>query len=82
VRTVNIHEAKTHLARYVEQAAKGEEIIIAKAGRPIARLVALAPEQRGPRKLGIARDQLKIPEDFDQAHAEEIRKMVEGEDQT
>ncbi len=81
MRTVNIHEAKTHLSRYVQQAANGEEIIIAKAGKPIARLVSLAPEQRGPRKLGIARGRFKIPEDFGQAYAEEIRKMFEGDDQ-
>ncbi len=80
MRTVNIHEAKTHLSRYVEEAAAGEEIIIAKAGKPVARLVPLASEKLEPRKLGIARGQFNIPDDFDQMYAEEIRKMFEGED--
>ena len=51
--TVNIHEAKTHLSRLVEQAAAGEEIVIAKAGRPVARLVPV--DQTAPRKPGLAR---------------------------
>ena len=50
--TVNIHEAKTHLSRLVEQAASGEEIVIAKAGRPIARLVPF--DHAVPRKPGLA----------------------------
>ena len=51
MKTVNIHEAKTHLSRLVEAAAAGEEIIIAKAGKPLVKLVALAAVQ-GPRPLG------------------------------
>jgi prevent-host-death family protein len=51
MKTVNIHEAKTHLSRLVEAAAAGEEIIIAKAGKPLVKLVALAAVQ-GPRSLG------------------------------
>ena len=43
MQTVNIHEAKTYLSRFVDQAAAGDEIVIARAGRPVARLVALAP---------------------------------------
>jgi prevent-host-death family protein len=63
---VNLYEAKTHLSSLVERAAKGEEIIIAKAGKPMARLVAPAPEQLAPRRpgqklLGITH----IAEDFD-----------------
>lgn len=64
MQVINIHEAKTHLSRFVEQAAAGEEIIIAKAGKPIAKLVSLqAPLAR--RKLGILGGKLKVPEDFD-----------------
>jgi len=51
VSTVNIHEAKTHLSRLVEDAAAGDEIVIAKAGKPVARLVALARQTRA-RKIG------------------------------
>jgi prevent-host-death family protein len=62
--TINIHEAKTHLSRFVEQAAAGEEIIIAKAGKPMARLVPLQPTP-SRRKLGLFKGQLNVPDDFD-----------------
>ncbi|MCP5278381.1 MAG: type II toxin-antitoxin system prevent-host-death family antitoxin [Thiobacillus sp.] len=61
--SVNIHEAKTHLSRLVEEAAEGEEIIIAKAGRPVARIVALPSDK--PRKLGLLKGKFTIPDDFD-----------------
>jgi prevent-host-death family protein len=78
MRTVNIHAAKTHLSRLVEDAAAGEEIIIAKAGKPIARLCPLAdaPKQQR-RRLGILDGKIHIPEDFDTMFAEEIREMFE-----
>lgn len=61
---INIHEAKTHLSRIVEEVAAGSEVIIAKAGRPIARLVPL--EQTGSRKeLGLLRGRFEVPDDFD-----------------
>lgn len=64
MQTINIHEAKTHLSRLVEDVAAGEEVIIAKAGRPVARLVALEkPAER--RKLGILAGEMVIPDDFD-----------------
>jgi prevent-host-death family protein len=64
MQTVNIHEAKTHLSRLVEEVAAGEEIIIAKAGKPRARLVPLGylPKRR---QLGIFKGQLNVPVDFD-----------------
>jgi prevent-host-death family protein len=61
---VNIHEAKTHLSRLVERAAAGEEIIIGKAGRPRARLVAYS-ERTEPRQPGRLRGHLWIADDFD-----------------
>lgn len=61
---INIHEAKTHLSRLVEQASAGEEIIIAKAGKPMARLVPLAPVVK-PKKLGLLRGKIGIADDFD-----------------
>ena len=51
MKTVNMHQAKTHLSRLVEEAAAGEEIIIARAGKPLVRLVAVATSE-GPRPLG------------------------------
>ena len=62
--TVNLYEAKTNLSSLVERAANGEEIIIAKAGRPLARLVPLAKRQ-GKRKIGLLDGQLVIGHDFD-----------------
>jgi prevent-host-death family protein len=60
----NIHEAKTHLSRLVERAASGEEIIIAKAGKPMAKLVPYR-EDEGPRQPGYWRGRVEIREDFD-----------------
>ena len=62
---VNIHEAKTHLSRLVERAAAGEEIIIGKAGRPMARLVAYSA-QRQPRQPGALKQKLWVAKDFDE----------------
>ena len=61
---VNIHQAKTHLSRLLAQVAAGEEIIIAKAGKPIARLVPITPP-RGDRILGAEAGRVTIAEDFD-----------------
>ncbi|MBP9535222.1 MAG: type II toxin-antitoxin system Phd/YefM family antitoxin [Xanthomonadales bacterium] len=61
---INIHEAKTHLSRLVEQACAGEEIIIAKAGKPMARLVPLAPAVK-PKTLGLLQGKVGIAADFD-----------------
>lgn len=60
---INIHQAKTHLSRYVEKAAQGKEIIIAKAGKPVARIVPLAPS-KATRKLGLLDKKARIPDDF------------------
>ncbi len=65
MKTVNIHEAKTQLSRLLEEAARGEEIVIAKAGRPYVRLVPCLPE-RTPRTLGGWEGRVRISEDFDQ----------------
>jgi prevent-host-death family protein len=69
--TINIHQAKIHFSRLIEKAAAGEEIIIAKAGRPIAKLVPLhgAPSVRS---LGIFQGKLNVPEDFDASLPEEM----------
>ena len=76
MRTVNIHAAKTHLSRLVEDAAAGEEIIIAKSGKPIARLVPLAqPKQK--RVLGRLRGKIMVPEDFDAPLPDEVLDLFE-----
>jgi prevent-host-death family protein len=81
MRIVNMHEAKTHLSRLVDQAAKGEPFIIARAGKPLVKVVPLeAPERKAPRRLGFLEGELKIPDDFDTMYREEIRRMFEGEE--
>ena len=62
---VNMHEAKTHLSRLVERAAAGEDIVIGKAGRPMARLVAYADRGR-PRIPGALKAVLWVSDDFDE----------------
>ena len=77
MRTVNIHEAKTHLSRLVEEVSEGEEIIIARAGKPVARLVP-AKKVRGRRKLGFLAGKLKVPADFDAPLPDEVTAGFEG----
>jgi len=77
MQTINIHEAKTHLSRLVEDAAAGEEVIIAKAGKPVARLVALA-KPAGRRKLGILAGEITVPDDFDAPLPDELLAAFEG----
>lgn len=74
-----MHEAKTHLARLVEQAGKGETIIIGKAGKPVAKLVPLEPAT-GRRRLGALDGQFSIPDDFKTMFAKEIEEMFYGEE--
>ena len=69
---VNVHDAMTHFSRLVDQAAAGEEIVIAKAGKPLARLMSLARPQRVKRRLRLAKGKLGVPDDFDQMFANEI----------
>ncbi len=77
MQTVNIHEAKTHLSRLLEQVAGGDEIIIAKAGKAIARLVPLdvAPKKR---QLGLLKGKLNIPDDFDAPLTDSDLALFEG----
>jgi prevent-host-death family protein len=63
---INIHEAKTHLSRLVEDVAGGSEVTIAKGGRPMARLVPLRRDDT-PRRPGLLKGKLKISDDFDSA---------------
>lgn len=74
---VNIHAAKTHFSRLVERAAKGEEIIIARAGKPVARLMPLAAPARR-RRPGLLKGKIKIADDFDAPLPEEVLREFEG----
>ena len=79
MQTVNIHAAKTHLSRLLDAAAAGEEILIARAGRPVARLVPLqgapAPQRR---QLGRLAGRFTVPEDFDLPLPEDVLNGFEG----
>ena len=68
---INIHQAKTQLSKLVEEAARGEEIIIAKAGKPIARLVPLKKTERKLRIPGGMKGQIWIADNFDEPMSEE-----------
>ncbi|MDQ1546658.1 MAG: hypothetical protein QOH69_1562 [Actinomycetota bacterium] len=74
-----MHDAKTQFSRLVDRAAAGETIIIAKAGRPVARLVPLEPvTQGGPRRTGFMLGMYSVPDDFDRMFEEEISNSFEG----
>ena len=74
--TVNIHDAKTRFSQLVERAESGEEIVIARAGKPVARLVPLA-QPVATRRLGLFRGKIKIAKDFDQLPAD-LQAAFEG----
>jgi prevent-host-death family protein len=74
---VNIHEAKTHFSRLVERAAKGEEIVIARAGRPLARLMPLASPTR-PRRPGLLKGRIRISKNFDAPLPRDIARAFES----
>ena len=70
----NVHEAKTQLSKLVDQAAKGEPFIIAKAGKPLVKVVSLdAPA--APRRLGALEGQFLVPDDFDRMGEAEIAAL-------
>ncbi len=77
--TVNIHEAKTHLSRLIEKAAKGEPFIIAKAGKPMVKVEAIDPPATGQkRRLGFMEGQFKVPDNFNEMYKDEIEEMFYG----
>ena len=81
MKQVNMHEAKTHLSRLVEEAAAGQAFVICKAGKPMVRVTPLAqsgdPAAVLPR-LGLLRGQVSVPDDFDRIGQEEIADLFEG----
>lgn len=78
---VNVHEAKTNFSKLLQRVAAGEEIIIAKAGVPVAKLVAVEPK-KGKRKLGIDEGRIFIADDFDAPLPDHILAGFLGEDET
>lgn len=79
MRKVNIHEAKTHLSRLVDEAANGEPFIIAKAGKPMVKVVAIgAPNQAEIARLGFMAGEFEVPDDFDRMGQREIEELFIG----
>jgi prevent-host-death family protein len=74
--TFNVHDAKTHLSRLLERVAQGEEVIIAKSGRPVAKLVRVAVEPRRPGRL---KGRIHMGPGFDEPLPDEILRAFRGE---
>jgi prevent-host-death family protein len=75
---VNIHEAKTHFSRLLQRVAAGEEVVIARAGVPVARLVAVEPEKKKVRPLGMDEGRIWIADDFDAPLPDDLLKEFYG----
>ena len=81
MRQVNMHEAKTHLSRLVNEAAAGDSFVICKAGRPMVRVTPLTDAQASPqakRRLGLLLGECSVPDDFDRIEADAIAGLFEG----
>ena len=78
MKTVNIHEAKTHLSRLIEEATKGEPFIIAKAGKPMVTVTPIS--EKRPQRIGFMEGQFEVPDDIDSMFAGEITDMFYGAD--
>lgn len=77
MRKVNIYEAKTRLSELVQEAASGRDVVIARAGRPVARLTRLAETSR-KRRLGVLDGRLRIPDDFNRPLPDGVLRSFEG----
>jgi prevent-host-death family protein len=79
MKTVNIHEAKTHLSRIVEEVAEGKAFIIAKAGKPMAKITPLQEQEtKEADKLGFMAGEIVVPDDFDTMASDEILRIFQG----
>ena len=79
MKTVNIHEAKTHLSRLIDRAAKGEPFVIAKAGKPLVKVIPLdAPAGGQVRRLDFMAGRIQVPDDFDRMGSTEIERLFGG----
>lgn len=81
MRRINIHEAKTHLSRLVEEAGRGDPFVIAKAGKPMVKVVPLETKETDTsRRFNFLKGETTVPDDFDTFMQDEISAMFEGED--
>ncbi|MCL2759890.1 MAG: hypothetical protein FWD22_06720 [Treponema sp.] len=74
----NIHSAKTHLSALIEKAAIGQIFAIAKAGKPMVKVIPYMQQTENQQRIGFLKGQFKIPDDFNTMGQEEIIKMFEG----
>lgn len=77
MQTVNIHEAKTNLSRLIEAVAEGDEVVIAKAGKPVVRIVPF-DRPKSPRRLGGLKGKIRTAEDFDAPLPDDLLAAFEG----
>ena len=78
MKTVGVHEAKTHLSRLIDQAVKGEPFVIAKGGKPMVKVMAIdSPSTGQQRRLGFMTGQYSVPDDFDRMGGEDIVRLFE-----
>ena len=81
MRAVNIHEAKTHLSRLVEDAARGKVFVIAKAGKPMVKVIPYSESEADVgRRLGFMAGEIEVPDDFDRIASDEIAALFSGAD--
>jgi len=81
MKKINIHEAKTHLSRLVDEAAEGKPFIIAKSGKPVVKVVALdSPTGKRIRRTGFLQGQFSVPDDFNAMGGAEIERLFGGEE--
>lgn len=79
MRAVNIHEAKTHLSRLVEDAARGNAFVIAKAGKPMVKVIPYTEGQpEGGRRLGFMAGEISVPDDFDRMGGADVAELFDG----
>ncbi|HEY5413076.1 MAG TPA: type II toxin-antitoxin system prevent-host-death family antitoxin [Caulobacteraceae bacterium] len=78
MKTVNIHEAKTHLSRLIGEALEGESFIIAKAGKPLVKVAPIDHAEGPKRRIGFLKGRFSVPDDFKELGREEIEAMFEG----
>jgi prevent-host-death family protein len=76
---VNIHEAKTHLSKLIEKAVQGEPFVIAKAGKPMVKVIAVdTPPEKKKKRLGFMKGKISVPDNFDRLYEREIEEMFYG----
>jgi prevent-host-death family protein len=79
MRAVNIHEAKTHLSRLVEEAARGKVFVIAKAGKPMVKVIPYSEDEPAcGQRLGFMAGEIAVPDDFDRLGAAETEALFDG----